>query len=366
MLFSSMVVFNRNLLLQAVLPGSGTGAECTEVTYKTGEAMGKQGTDGIVGLQTPESLLENIRTLAKAGRFAEARQMRAELLQGFPMELSSIVRSAEIIEEQMSLKVDREHLAIWAELYDRLSQEEQNCLFYSLKKVTVPQGKLILSQGKPGSRLLFIDSGRVTIFHTKGAERVLLGQLSRGDILGDETFFSLSTPTFSAGSQTPVQLYFLNKKRTGDWEDTCPGLFAKLAEFCRKNSRAIELLQESSFEKRSHARSRVEGRVKIRVTSGGSLEGISYSVGSLVDISMGGVSFDIHCSQSDNARMLLDCELDLAFPGSSDNRAGVLHLPGVVVRVRDLHYNDFMVHVRFKSLLSEQDLAKLLRFIDNR
>ncbi|WP_419174561.1 cyclic nucleotide-binding domain-containing protein [Desulfosediminicola sp.] len=321
---------------------------------------------GSIGLQTPESLVESVRTLAQEGQFARARSVREELMQRFPMELGSIVRSAEIIEEQMSRKLDQDHLTIWATLYNQLTLEEKNCLFHSMRKITVPKGKFLIRQEKPETRLLFIDSGRVTFFHTRGSQRILLGQLSRGDILGDETFFSLSTPTFSVGSQSDVQLYVLNKSDTEGWEDQHPGLYAKIAEYCQKNSRALELLKKNSFEKRSHERQNVEGRVKITLITDELQKGDGYGVGSLVDISLGGVSFDIHSSQPDHARMLLGCELDLAFQGSTGTRAGILHLPGLVVRVSDLHYNDFMLHVRFKSMLSEQDFDKLLIFIEKK
>lgn len=328
--------------------------------------MSEHTKDGNAGLKTTETLLADIRKLATEGQFAKAHEVREELVQRFPMELNSIVRSAELIEEQMSLQIDRDHQAIWSKLYEQLTQEEKNCFFHSMHKVTVPKGKLLVRQAKPETRLLLIDSGRVTLFHTRGDERILLGQISRGDFLGDETFFSLSTPTFSAGTQSEVQLYYLNKRDTSRWEETHPGLYAKITQFCEKNSRAAELLKENNFEKRFYSRQQVEGKVKIRVISDQALQGSSYGVGSLVDVSKGGVSFDIHCSQPDNARMLLGCELDLAFQASSGDNAASVHLPGLVVCVNDLHYNDFMLHVSFKSGFSDQELEKLLRFLGKR
>lgn len=338
----------------------------TETRCKAGEAMSGQGKTGKTGIRTAESLLEGIKRLAKAGQFAEAEGSRRELIELFPMELSAIVRSAEFIQEQMSLKIDQDHVARWAALYDQLTPEEKTHLFHCLRKVAVPKGKLIIRQAKLESRLLFIESGRVTLFHTKGEERTLLGQISRGDILGDETFFALSTPTFSAGSQSDVELCYLTKEQTRGWEESHPGLYAKLARFCQTNSRATELIKAKRFEKRSHRRRAVEGRVKIKVSSTGALRDLSYSVGSLVDISQGGASFDLRCSQPENARMLLGCELDLTLQNKNDQKAGTALLAGVVVRVGDLHYNDFILHVRFKSRLTDQDFESLYRFLTKR
>jgi len=338
----------------------------TKKRRKAGEAMSEQGTTGNTGIRTAESLLEDIKRLAKAGQFVEAEQARRELIELFPMELNAIIRSAEFVEEQMSLKIDQDHVARWAALYDQLTQEEKNHLFHCLRKVTVPKGKLIIRQAKLESRLLFIESGRVTLFHTKGKERTLLGQISRGDILGDETFFALSTPTFSAGSQSDVEICYLTKEQTRGWEESHPGLFAKLATYCQTNSRAAELIKANRFEKRIHQRRAAEGRVRITVRSAGALRDFNFSVGSLVDLSQGGAGFDLRCSQPENARMLLGRELELTLQNKDDQKAGSAVLAGVVVRVGDLHYNDFILHVRFKSKLTDQEFESLCRFLAKR
>jgi hypothetical protein len=165
----------------------------------------KESTQGNTG-RTADSLAREISQLAEAGEFQKAEQLREHLLTQHPMALGDILSTAEVIEEQKTLRIDHDHLAIWDTFSGGLTKEEQNCLFYATKSATIATGKLIIRQGKLVSRLLFIDSGRVTLFHQKGEERILIGQLSRGDIIGEETFFNLSTPTFSAGAQTELRL----------------------------------------------------------------------------------------------------------------------------------------------------------------
>lgn len=308
--------------------------------------------------RTVDSLANEITQLAESGDFHRAENLREYLLANHPTALSAIISTAEIIEEQKTLRIDHDHLATWDELYSSLSQEEQNCLFYSTKGHTVPARKLIIRQGRVIPRLLFVDSGKVTLFHTKGEERILLGQLSGGDVLGEETFFSLSTPTFSAGAQTEVRLRYLDKSVTRGWEERQPGLYQKLADYFLRNSRAKQLLQQKNIEKRLFAREKVEGKVLAHVLSeDGSRTGESVR-GSLIDLSRNGISFDIHCAKSETAEALLGSMLDLElnFVGAGDGRAA--KLIGNVVKVGVLLHNDYIINIQLQSVLSPQEFER--------
>ncbi len=310
--------------------------------------------------RTPEMLEVEIGVRARAGDFAAAEELRNLLLANHPMALSSIIASGEVIEEEKSRLIDRDHLAIWDKLYAVLSREEQNGLFYACKSATVGSGKVMIRQGKPVPRLLFVDSGRVTLFHTHGNDRILLGQLSRGDVLGEETFFHLSTPTFSAGAQTEVRLRYLDKSATASWEETHPGLYQKLANFCLQNCRASQLLQQKNIEKRLYPRQKTESRVTAYLLGeDGGRSGESYR-GLLVDLSQNGACFEIHCSRAETAQALLGRSLDLDFAQEKEAAGSGMIRQGTIVKVGTLLHNDFTIHVRLHTELSRQELASHL------
>ncbi len=102
-----------------------------------------------------ETLTERIKDLARNGSFREAELLREQLMETSPMALDSIVSSAEVIEEEKTKRLDPNHISTWSELYDQLSGEQTNCLFYSLKRVKVESGKLLFAQGRPNNRLFF-------------------------------------------------------------------------------------------------------------------------------------------------------------------------------------------------------------------
>lgn len=310
--------------------------------------------------RSPEMMELEITKLAKAGDFSNAEKLRNVLLANHPMALSSIIATGEIIEAEKSLGIDKNHLAIWDNLYTKLSQEEQNCLFYATKSASVASNKIMIRQGKPVARLLFIDNGRVTLFHSKGDERILLGQLSRGDVLGEETFFNLSNPTFSAGAQTEVRLRYLDKTATRDWDEHYPGLYQKLADYCSQNSRASQLQQQKNIEKRLFPRQKAECKLTAYVLGeDGGRSGESFR-GSIVDLSRSGTCFEIHCPRAETAQALLGRIIDLELEPEGQVSNGRMILQGIIVKVGILMHNDFTIHVRLHSELSHADMAKHL------
>jgi CRP-like cAMP-binding protein len=316
--------------------------------------------------QTAECLSEEIIRLARAGSFHEAEKLHAYLLDCHPMALAIVISTAEIIEEQKSLKIDQEHLAIWNLLYSRLSSEERNCLFYSTDTITVPAGKMIIRQGTPNPRLLFVESGRITLFHTREKMRVLVGQLSSGCILGEETFFNHSTPTLSAGSETEVKLRYLDKAKALDWDEKQPGLLEKIADYCLQNCRSAELLQRKNIEKRVFPRVKAEGKARVYPLGADGARTGEYLRGSLIDISRNGVSFDIHSSKAQNAQALLGKKLDIEMDFTGAEITGPLKNGGTIVKVGALLHNDYSVHVRLRTVLSREDLRTYVQPFRNK
>jgi CRP-like cAMP-binding protein len=318
------------------------------------------------GSQTAEGLSEEIIRLARLGRFHEAEQMHESLLEQYPMSLASVISTAEIIEEQKSLKIDYEHLNIWDHLYSQLSTEERNCLFYSTDVITVPAGKMIIRQGIFNPRLLFVEHGRVTLFHTKGKGRVLLGQLSGGNIIGEETFFNHSTPTLSVGSETEVRLRYLDKGKTLDWAEKQPGLLEKLADYCLQRCKSAELLQRKNIEKRAFPRLKAAGKARVYPLGADGGRTGEYIRGSLIDISRNGVSFDIHSSRAENAHSLLGKRLDVEMDFTGAEVTGPLKSGGTIVKVGALLHNDYSIHVKLRSVLSGEELRMYVQHYRNR
>ena len=81
-------------------------------------------------------LFELVVACAKEKNFESAEIMRSRIFEIDSMALGEIIRSGEIIEEEKSQSIDADHREIWAKLYDSLSIEEANALYFAFTKAT--------------------------------------------------------------------------------------------------------------------------------------------------------------------------------------------------------------------------------------
>ena len=99
--------------------------------------------------------------------------------------VSEVIKAAELIEEAMTAAIDKEHVATWPDLYERLSQEEKNCLFHSMQSNLIPEKRALLQYGALNNRLFFIEKGTVVVATPQEGSKKLkvFAQLGRGDVL---------------------------------------------------------------------------------------------------------------------------------------------------------------------------------------
>ena len=101
---------------------------------------------------------------AREHNFIQAEGLRDRLIEVDHMAVNEIVKTGEVIETEKGHAIDKGHLAIWADLYEGLTAEETNALFYGMKQAKHPANHMIYKQGEMRSRLFFIDEGRLKIF----------------------------------------------------------------------------------------------------------------------------------------------------------------------------------------------------------
>ncbi|MFT5730312.1 MAG: hypothetical protein ACI8PB_004490 [Desulforhopalus sp.] len=101
------------------------------------------------------------------------------------MAISEVIKAAELIEEAMTAAIDKEHVATWPDLYERLSQEEKNCLFHSMQSNLIPEKRALLQYGALNNRLFFIEKGTVVVATPQEGSKKLkvFAQLGMGDVL---------------------------------------------------------------------------------------------------------------------------------------------------------------------------------------
>ncbi|NNK58732.1 MAG: cyclic nucleotide-binding domain-containing protein [Desulfofustis sp.] len=307
---------------------------------------------------TSDDLAAAISKAALAGNFNEADALRERLIKIDPVNLKLIVSTGEIIEDQKTKLLDKDHLAVWDALYGDLTEEESNGLFYSMESALLDTNKLLQVQGKISNRLFFIDNGKVALFYRKDGKNMIAAQLGRGDIVGESSFFEISLCPLSAATQAETKLYSLTRSAAEAWQEVHPGLYEKVAEFCRKQGKSGEAIAANELDRRSTRRHPISGVAGAVVLQKDGSPGANRFKGGLSDISQSGLCFDIKCSRQETARALLAAEVELALEFDERPQAP-LQIKGQITKVGFHLHNDYSVHVKFIEPIAESTFKTL-------
>ncbi|MBW2609188.1 MAG: cyclic nucleotide-binding domain-containing protein [Deltaproteobacteria bacterium] len=300
-------------------------------------------------------LFDLIVSHAKKKDFTKAEALRDRLYEVDSMALNEIIKSSDIIEQEKSESIDQDHRDIWSKLYDTLSTEEANALYFAMKEGAYDPDQAVFEEGDPDKNLYFINKGELKMIYTKDDNEVLLKNLGPGDIAGEDPFFSNTAfSTVSLITLSGVTLNFLDKDVLIKWRDKFSGLEPKLHDYCSKLGMVHDLLDGKNLDRRIQKRVNISGRATIQLFNpSGGPSGKAF-VGTLSDISVGGLSFFIKISKKETARLLLGRKLNIKFILQLKDAQQKTDLNGTVVGVRYHTFADHSIHIKFDKQLSEK------------
>jgi CRP-like cAMP-binding protein len=298
-------------------------------------------------------LFDLIKRNAKARNFTMADKLRDQLQEVDPWALDEIVKSGEIIDAEKVQAIDRNHMRIWSKLYRNFSTEEANQLFFNLKSIVVPEGKLLMMQGKLNPRLFFIDMGQISIFCRRGDKTHFIRHLGQGDVLGINSFLTLTVATASAISRSSAKLYCLEKKIYESIEKNTPALSAKLKNYCLGVQKSAKSLRSSEFERRVHPRYKAKGEVTVTVQNAPLGMSTKEFKTNIADISLTGLSTEAIIPNLKTATYLLGRAVAVRFHLKGPNPGISLDYKGVVVAVMDNLFNNYVMGIKLQQPIDE-------------
>ena len=310
-------------------------------------------------------LYEMIIQNAKEKHFPEAEKLRERLLEVDPMALNEIISSAEIIEEEKTQSLDSIHMEIWSKLYDPLSNEEKNALFFAMKEASLESNKPVFVQGNMNSNLYFINSGELKEIYKQKEGVVLLSSLGSGQIAGQDNFFSNSVCTTSLVTATRVKLNYLAKDALAGWKKEFPNLEHILETFCKKFTGPTELLKQKKMDRRSLKRVKISGIGQVNILNKAGVPMAKSFKGELTDISVGGLSFEVRITKEETARLLLGRRINIKYNFSQSIPAINIDQNGIIVGVYAYPFEDYSIHVKFDQMLDKTTIGTLMQYSIN-
>ena len=282
---------------------------------------------------------------ARAKNFPKAEAMRERLMAVDDMALTEIIKAAEIIESEKSGAIDQDHLERFKALYDRLSEEETNALYFAQQPLALDAGEVLYRQGDINTRLFFIQQGLLKLYFSREGQDSLITTLEPGDVAGQDTFFATTTCTTSLAVQSRTELQVIERAHLNEWKESLPTLETKLREFCQIKD-VGKLVTAKGLERRRNRRIKVEGLIVAQMMdTAKALLGKPFR-GDMADLSNTGLSFYIKATDK-AARMLLGRHLKIKATLEVGGKRQTLERTGATVAVTPLYFGDFAIHLKF-------------------
>jgi CRP-like cAMP-binding protein len=304
-------------------------------------------------------LVELVVACAKEKDFESAEIMRSRIFEIDSLALGEIIRSGEIIEEEKNQSIDADHRKIWAELYDSLSIEEANALYFAFTKATYEVGETIFHQGEWKPRLYFINSGQAKIVYLLDGKEVFLKTVKPGQFAGEETFFSLAVCTTTMIALSRTEVSYLDSKILKEWKTSSPVLESKLQSFASSTEKVADLLKAREMDRRRQRRINAGGKATaVLMDSSENHAGEPFKV-DLGDISRGGLLFFVRITKRETASLLLGKRVCISYRHPLLDSSHTIEQSGTIVGVRFHPFEDCAVNVKLDSLLPEALIEQL-------
>ncbi len=309
--------------------------------------------------QAGQKLFANAVNAAREKDFASAELLRDKLLEINPLALSEVIRLGEIIEEEKSSSLSNHHIAVWSELYEQMTTEEFNALYFAMKQELYGVDEPIVRAGETDPSLYFVNNGIVRMTCQSYGRETFLKRLRPGEVIGVAQFFSASVWTVSLTAQTETQLHVLSHDQYQELTTTFPDIECKLREFCERLDTVPDLLKIAGAERREYPRYTIAVYINNLLLDPYGNAGKRKFRGELIDISRGGLCFSVHISSKENARLLLGRQI---ISEITLERGEILKCFGVIVGVQNhgKSEQEHSVHVRFYRGMEQQDITRVV------
>ena len=307
-----------------------------------------------------EKIYERILIAARQKDFKTAEMLCERLLAVNPNAIAQVVRAGEIIEEEMSASVTRHHLTVWENLYEIMTEEEFNALYFALKRESYDAGEVIVQEGETHAMLYFINSGMVSMSCRTGTGETFLKKIRAGDIQGAEQFFNASIWTTTMRAQSRVDLHVLDRQAMAVINQAHPMVAEKLLGYCRRGNAVYDLLKMSGEDRREYPRYKLSRLIVSTLLNPLGGEKTRRLRVEMLDITRGGLCVALRIANKENAQLLLGRHLEAEIPIVGEK---LLTCVGTIVGITFLasFSREFTLHVRFFEELSQSQVMQVVQ-----
>lgn len=301
-------------------------------------------------------LFEAIIFFAKKKEFKTAENLREMIYEIDPLSLTEIVEASEIIEKEKNDSIDKKHQGVFLKLYEDLTPEEGNALFFAMEEHGFDSDSVFYKQGEINNKLYFVNDGSLKLVHEKGRETIFIDEVKPGEIGGKESFFKTTMSTYSLVGDSKGKVHSLKRESLDKLNNDFPGLEPKLKDFS-VNKSTTSVIKEKGLNRRIYKRFKSEGTIVFQILSASGKAIGKVLKGRLADVSSGGLSFYFTTSNERNVKLLLGRDLLMKFILPETKNPVEIKKKGLVLSVLPQMNHEYSIHLKFYSNLDPKHLT---------
>jgi CRP-like cAMP-binding protein len=309
--------------------------------------------------QASELLYQLAIENAKKRDFIKSEAFRDRLYEVDSMALTRIVEVNELIEHEKSRAITPDHRRLWARFFEGLSPEEANAFFFALKEEEFDSEALILQQGQRNDRLYLIDKGQLKQIYNNQEKEVLINRLGSGDIVGEDTFFSVNVCTASVKTLTQSRVKYLDRSDLERLKRDHALLDASLRKICCSGRSLFERLRQKGLDRRAFKRFNLNTKMVFQVLSVKEAALRQAITAEMWDISKEGLSFYFQSKNKEAVRSLIGRTLGVRFQLTIAGEVKTLAVTGVVHGVESHPMEEYSVHLKLNRAFSDQAIKAI-------
>ena len=280
------------------------------------------------------------------------------------MAITEIIKTGEIIEQEKAGAMDSEKIQPWADLFDKFTESESVAFYFLLNAFTAKEKKPLFEQGAYDNRLYFIRSGRLELsyYDNEKNKSIAIAVLEKGDIAGEDTFFSFTNHTTTLIPLEDSDVFFLERNIFEKSLKDNPTIEPKLFDYCKKYLKTCRIDEKNKGQaRRINERHQVSLRGQAQVVDKDGNRLRDSSSITIVDISDGGLCYVLRNVRKNGAADLHAGWVNIKASYKTDSATSELNELAKVVSVRLFPFEECSVHVQFKSPLEKERLQAIVQ-----
>ena len=264
---------------------------------------------------------------------------------------------------------ENKHRVFWADLYDKLLDDEARSIDSIMEKVTYRPGQVIYSQGVFDRNLYFLEVGQAKHIYTHYGQEVFIKKIQPGSVAGGDHFFDGGCCTTSLVAIDPVKVRFMSAERLANEICCYDVLKGRLKNFCAKEVKIRDLLNRNAQDRRQHNRYGLQGPILIKDIDGVAGLDARTLKGGARNLSCGGMAVEVELERSDQAQALLRNNLKVRF-NLPPHMTAIVERICQVLRIRNKEESvvspegkkRYLLNMKFNEQLTGDIIAEYARY----